>query len=470
MSNTVPNDDPLDITNQPPAGAPPVQNQGNQANVQVPQANLVQDGGFDGDVYADQSQSQPLEPQAGMNSESIVQENQQLSQSTQQLQGQPIALNNDQNLQSTQSFSPEIQNDQSFGQPEIQEPKSFGGEFTDIQQDQNFQVPQANQVPPIQNEQPPQPVAAPIAGSAIPQITAEQLSQNNPFDKKETPGNASLSQVHSGGAGSNSSGNGRSFLSTILLFVFFTIVGAGGYLAFDNLSSSDSDSSSSTDTADTVVSTPVNESPAINVTINSPQANTIVEDQITVDGTRSSVDTFIVGLYDANDVLIDRATLNPATDSWSVVLRFETVPLTEVGYIAITSADGVSEYDRVDVRFAPDTSDESIQTDRILFNDFSNGKSITDPNVTITGQMQGFFENSGNYRVYDSSGNIIIDTFFQSLDGDSPAEFSNFSINTTIPAENFVGGETLIWEFYEISAKDGTIEVLTTITTVVTVL
>lgn len=284
-------------------------------------------------------------------------------------------------------------------------------------------------------------VAAPVMGTSAPQIPQAQINQTNPFgtQAKVTP---NLAQVHS----ASSKGFGKTLLSFALLFIFFTIIGFGGYFAYDNLNNEDSAQNTTLDQLPLVSEPTVS---TTSLTVTSPTEGSIVSDTISLEGEVEGISSFMVSLFDSNDTLIDRVSLEPASSTWSSVLSFESMPSTNDCYIVVTSTDGKTEYQKINLVYK-----NTLENDRIKISNLTDKAVIESKELALTGEMTGFFEGVANIRLLSEESEVILEDFF-TAEGDNYEDFASFEVSLAIPDVYFVDSKTITVEIYEVSGKDG---------------
>ncbi|HEX9804366.1 MAG TPA: Gmad2 immunoglobulin-like domain-containing protein [Candidatus Dojkabacteria bacterium] len=115
-------------------------------------------------------------------------------------------------------------------------------------------------------------------------------------------------------------------------------------------------------------------------------------------------------------------------------------------------------------------SEDEVEQDKILYEiedrlkivgpDYN--QTISGSEYTVKGEMKGFFEGVMNVRIIDNEGNVLIDEIVMA-EGDNYTDFVEFTKTFDLsPFLSTIPAATL--EFYEVSAKDGTDNVLLSMT------
>lgn len=339
---------------------------------------------------------------------------------------------------------------------------------------QNLQTAQASS-PPVQPPKPsdlsnapaptPQPVAAPIAGGAQPQLSPEQIAANNPIAQQQTNQAIINEQAVAQPPVQPRSRRMNPLLSLVILFFFFALVGVGGFLAYENLieEEAEEDTVSINDQDDTTQEQGVVGS----VEITSPATNEIVAFPFVVVGTQTDAAEFSVLLYSSADELLDQVSLSPTTDAWSATLQSTIEINTEGGYLLVTDSNNV-EYDRVTILFDEnevtsaelnDDAENNVSGSEAVITNPSIGGVLESPLLVVEGQVRNIFEGSVVVRVLDSEGNTVYEDI-TTAQGDAIGTFVPFSLPVVIPSESFVDNALLTFQIIEISALDGSEAVL----------
>ncbi len=199
------------------------------------------------------------------------------------------------------------------------------------------------------------------------------------------------------------------------------------------------------------------------LTITSPAVQTEVTGMFNVSGTASSsigeLQVVLTSTPEGGLVELASTTVNLNGDgvvNWEVTLLVSHTVSAQLATVVVYPADA----DRtsplaqtVDVAFEVQTAADRIN----LYSPVANQQLPTDK-VLVAGQMKNFFEATMNVRLLDEDGTELLDTFI-TASGDNYEQFADFEkeIDLTAIAPT---GNTGEWEFYQISAKDGSKEVL----------
>jgi len=284
-----------------------------------------------------------------------------------------------------------------------------------------------------------------------------------------TSSSAPVKTVEVAQTSENSVANKPSKLLKTLLFVVIFVIGVGFilWLVLSSITPSNNESDDDTNKESEVTSTIGTSDVEMTVSVTSPTNGKEVDGEISVQGISSPAlgDLSVIVYDDQNtnlgnkNVLVDKNS-EKSTLNWQDVVYVSSSPETEQGYLLVFPSALGRDADltaKVNITFKSNEAGDRIK----LFGPLNN-QQINSTRVVFRGEMQNFFEGTMNIRLKNEVGKVIY-TGYVMPEGDNYGKFSSFRSSVDFESLPQDAGKNGAWELYEISAKDGTEEVLLTI-------
>lgn len=198
------------------------------------------------------------------------------------------------------------------------------------------------------------------------------------------------------------------------------------------------------------------------VTIENPKENDIVNGEITIDGFATyHFSNLKIEIYDNQNNKLGSSTVSissvsDSTIAWQSKVDIVQSPETNVGKIVVLSEEPeFSTSTNVNFEAYSDVPENLIVYAPIQ-NQLMLGNSLL-----VRGEVKGLFEGTLQLRLKDSAENVIYDDFFTIADQYNVMQEFNFSID--INDLGTAEGGNGVWEFYYLSAVDGSEVILQSI-------
>lgn len=192
----------------------------------------------------------------------------------------------------------------------------------------------------------------------------------------------------------------------------------------------------------------------------SPRPKDVIEGTVTVSGEASEYSgDLTIEVVDVNNKVL-AITHTEALPSWTKTVSITEALSTFVGKVVVYPTDEGNK-SRL-IQSVPVTFDIITVPDKLVIYSPLRNQIMKGASVHIAGKMKGFFEGVLHVRLLDDKNTVIYKDVIHAK-GDNYDTFSEFAKDVkfgTIISTTLTNGS---WQFYDVSAKDGSETVLTTI-------
>ncbi len=192
----------------------------------------------------------------------------------------------------------------------------------------------------------------------------------------------------------------------------------------------------------------------------SPRPNDVIEGTVTVSGEASEyIGDLTIEVLDVNNKVL-AVTHTEALPNWTKTVSITEALSTFVGRVVVYPTDEGNK-SRL-TQSVPVTFDVITVSDRLVIYSPLRNQIMKGASVHIAGKMKGIFEGVLHVRLLDDKNTVIYKDVIHAK-GDNYDTFSEFAKDVkfgTIISTTLTNGS---WQFYDVSAKDGSETVLTTI-------
>jgi hypothetical protein len=222
------------------------------------------------------------------------------------------------------------------------------------------------------------------------------------------------------------------------------------------------------------------------VTISSPTENSLIDGLVLVKGTlKGGLTTVDVSVYDTKSgELIGSSmigvnsfplsegeywTEKTKSTDFAVNVHLDTVPTSEDGYILVEAQEDspVKVQKKINIKFdlIQEGKDSTGALRLKVTSPFRNQliiQSTAGFELLLKGEMKDFFEGSAFVKLLNDKGQTMFENAIQA-DGDNYSKFSSFEKTVTVDydaSKAATSGKTGKLQFIEVSAKDGSEEVI----------
>lgn len=202
------------------------------------------------------------------------------------------------------------------------------------------------------------------------------------------------------------------------------------------------------------------------IAITTPAAGAEVTGKVTISGTASAdlgaLQVVLTSTPEGGLLELASATVSLTGEglaNWSTTLVVNNSVTAELATIMVYPADAdrtSALTQTVDVSFAV-----QVAEDRIMLYSPVKDQQLPADTVLLAGQMQDFFEATLNVRLLDEDGTELLSDIITASE-DNYGQFADFEKEIDMSAVT-PKGKTGEWEFYDVSAADGSETVLLTV-------
>ena len=199
------------------------------------------------------------------------------------------------------------------------------------------------------------------------------------------------------------------------------------------------------------------------ITITNPKANDVLEGSVSVAGlSKNFAGDITIDIVDSNNTIVgtDHIAITKEMGDWTKIVNVTKSLKSFVGIVRVYPTE---EHIKSPItQTIPVTFDIITVPDRLVIYSPLRNQVMKGSTVHIAGKMKGFFEGVLHVRLLDDKNAVIFQDVIHA-NGDNYKDFSSFSKDVkfgTIISTTLSNGS---WQFYDVSAKDGSETVLTTI-------